>query len=119
MTAERQNLVIEQGTTFAFNIEWTQSDKVTAVDITGYTARMHVRSAVDSEDILIDLTTANSRIVLGGTAGTIQLAITATDTAGLTFSTAVYDLELVNAGGDGSVTRLIYGGVEVRPEVTR
>ena len=120
MTAIRQNLVIEQGATFLFNINWMQSDAVTAVDLTGFTARMHVRADIDAIDPpLITFTTENGRITLGGSAGTIQLDMTAVDTAALSSTDGVYDLELVDTGGSGEVTRLIYGGVEVRPEVTR
>ena len=120
MTAVHQNLIIEQGATFEFNINWMQSDGVSAVDITGYTARMHIRDSVDAVDPpLVIFTTENTRIVLGDAAGTIQLIMSATDTAALSFTEGVYDLELVDTGGVGTVTRLIYGGVEVRPEVTR
>lgn len=119
MTAARQNLVIEQGATFEFNINWLQSDGSTPVDITGYTARMHIRDSIDAAATLLELTTENARITLGDTAGTIQLSIAATDTAALAFTSGVYDLELVDTGGAGDVTRLTYGGVEVRPEVTR
>jgi len=119
MTAVRQNLVIEQGATFGFNINWLQSDESTPVDLTGYTARMHIRDSVDDAATLLELTTENSRIVLDGSAGTIQLSISATDTAAISFTQGVYDLELVDTGDTGEVTRLTYGGVEVRPEVTR
>lgn len=120
MSAVRQNLVIEQGATFVFNINWMQEDETTPVDITGFTARMHIRDNIDAVDpALVELTTENSRITLGGTSGTIQLSISAVDTAAITFTEGVYDLELVNTGGTGDVTRLTYGGVEVRPEVTR
>lgn len=119
MTAVRQNLVIEQGATFSFNINWIQEDETTPVDLTGFTARMHIRDSVDALAFLREFTDANGRIVLGGTAGTIQLLMTATDTAALTFTEGVYDLELVDTAGSGDVTRLTYGGVEVRPEVTR
>ena len=119
MTAVRQSLIIEQGATFEFTINWMQNDGATPVDITGYTARMHIRDTIDATAFLLELTTEDSRITLGGTAGTILLAITAADTEAVTFTSGVYDLELVNTGGDGTVTRLTYGGVEVRPEVTR
>jgi len=119
MTAVRQNLVIEQGATFEFSINWMQSDETTPVDLTGFTARMHVRTDIDAALTLLELTTENSRITLGGIAGTIKLSITATDTTALTFTEGVYDLELIDTGGSGTVTRLTYGGIENRPEVTR
>ena len=119
MPAVKHNIDIEQGATFEFNMKWIQEDEVTPVDITGYTARMHVRESVESATILLELTTANLRIALGDAAGTIRILVSAADTAALNFTQGVYDLELVNTGGDGKVTRLIEGGVEVRPEVTR
>ena len=116
MPAQREDLVIEQGATFIKNIKWMESDEVTPVDLTNYTARMHVRSDVESDVILVNLVSPTN-ITLGGAAGTIVITIDATTTAGYAFTEGVYDLELVD--GSGVVTRLIYGGVEVTPEVTR
>jgi hypothetical protein len=53
------------------------------VSLVGYTARMQVRSTLESAEALIELTTANGRIALGGSAGTITLTISATDTRSL------------------------------------
>jgi hypothetical protein len=66
---------------------------------------------------LLELNTENSRIALGGAAGTIDLLIDATTTAAMDWSTAIYDLEIILA--DASVKRLVYGSVSVSPEVTR
>ena len=117
MSAYKQNLVIEQGATFSFNILWTESDGSTPVDLTNYTAEMDIRATYDDPATIIQLDTTNGRITLGGTAGTIQLNISATDTAALSFDSAVYDLELT--APDGTVTRLMEGGVSFSPEVTR
>jgi len=78
---------------------------------------MQVRETADASSILLELTTANSRITLGGTAGTVNLLVAATVTAALTPGLYVYDLELVSGGGE--VTRLIEGNFNVRAEVTR
>jgi hypothetical protein len=66
-----------------------------------------VRATLESAEALIELTTGNGRIALGGSAGTITLTISATDTAALTAGRGVYDLELVS--GSGIVTRLLQG----------
>lgn len=116
MPAIRADLEIEQGATFYKSIKWFEADKITPVNLTGYTARMHIRSDVDSPSVLASLASPTD-IVLGGTAGTIVLQISATATGAYTFTEGVYDLELEDASGD--VTRLIYGGVQVTPEVTR
>lgn len=87
------------------------------VDLDGYTARAQIRESVGSSEILLELTTTNGRIVLDNTAKTITLQITATDTADLDWTTGVYALELVSAGG--VVSCLARGKVRVGPEITR
>ena len=111
------NLEIQQGATLALVATWKDSAG-TAVDLTGYTARMNVRETYASSTAILTLTTANSGITLGGATGTITLAATAAATAALTapFS-GVYDLELVSSAG--VVTRLLEGVATVSPEVTR
>jgi hypothetical protein len=88
----------------------------TPVDLGGYTARMKIKRTVKDTASLVELTTANAKIVLDNVAKTISLLISATDTALLTFTSGVYDLELVSAGS--VVTRLVEGNVTVSKEVT-
>jgi hypothetical protein len=78
---------------------------------------MQVRATLEAATALIELTTANGRIALGGAAGTITLSISATDTEALTSGRAVYDLELVS--GSGIVTRLLQGVATISRNVTR
>lgn len=110
------NITINQGATFELTITWKDSAG-TAINLTGYTARMQVRETYSSSSTIVSLTNG-SGITLGGAAGTIAILISATTTAALTapFS-GVYDLELVSAGG--VVTRLLQGAATVTPEVTR
>lgn len=89
----------------------------TPVDLTGYTARMDIRDSVDASAVLLSLTTVNGRIAIDTAAKTITLTISATDSAAITWQNAVYDLELVSAGG--IVTRVLSGSIEVSKEVTR
>jgi hypothetical protein len=115
MAATTYDILIEQGATYSQVI--TYKDNGVAVNLTGYTARMQVRATLESASTLVELTTANSRIALGGTAGTISLTISATDTAALTAGRGVYDLELVS--GSGIVTRLLQGVATISRNVTR
>lgn len=113
------NFTCNQGATFSRTITWKNAANA-AYDLTGYTARMHVREAVESASTVITLTTANSRITLGSNAATkgqITLTISAADTANLTPAIYVYDLEVVSGGG--VVDRLIEGNFVVKAEVTR
>ena len=84
-------------------------------DLTGYTARMAIKNKVGGT-VLLSLTTENDGIVINDSAKTITLAITATATAALTWTSAVYDLEMISS--TGVVTPLMTGSVAVTKEVT-
>lgn len=109
------HLVIQQGATFQRTVTW-KDENGAAINLTGYTARLQIRETADATSTLVSLTDS-SGIVLGGSAGTIAITISATATAAFTWTRAVYDLELVTAGG--IVTRLLEGSVSVTPEVSR
>lgn len=87
------------------------------VSLVGYAARMQIRQSTASPTPYATLTDANGGITLGGAAGTIDLFLSASATAGYAWASGVYDLELVAPSGD--VRRLIGGSVRVDPEVTR
>jgi len=87
------------------------------IDLAGFTARMHIRAKLEDTVIIKELTTENSGIIIDNTLKTIQLYISATDSALLTFSTGVYSLELVSGGGE--VTQIITGTISLVKEVTR
>ena len=113
MLAGVYNLTIDQGATFGRTITVRDADNA----LYDFTARMQIRSEIDSADVMIELTTENGRITLGGAAGTILLSIAAADTANLS-TDGVYDLEIIN-GSTGRVDRLLRGAVKVELEVTR
>lgn len=117
MAAAKLKLLIEQGATFEKVISWKAGTPALPVNLTGCTARTHVRNEIADETTLLVLTTENGGITLGGVLGTITLALSATATAALTWTTGVYDLEIVYA--DGKIRRLLAGTVNVSPEVTR
>ena len=113
MPAAKYDIEIEQGATFSLVITYENPDG-TLVNLTGMTARMQVRDPAD-DSLIVELTTENGRITLGGAAGTVTLSITAADTAALTRG-GIYDLELVNGS---EVTRLIQGKASLSEEVTK
>lgn len=115
MAAGVHNFKCEQGATFSRVLTLTD-DNGDLVSLVGYAARMQVRERVKSDSYLIELTTENGRISLGGAAGTITLTLTAAETAALT-NDGVYDLELI--APDTTVTRILEGRFNLSPEVTR
>jgi hypothetical protein len=109
-------LQIYQGATFRKRLRWLNPGQ-TPIDLTGCAGRMQVREEVESTAVLLELTTENGRIVLGGTAGTVELLVDADTTTAITWDGGAWDLEIVHPGGE--VTRLAQGSLCVSPEVTR
>lgn len=113
MTPGKLNLTCPQGSTFSKTLTYKIDNS--AVDLTGYDARLQVREFHYSEDPVINLVSGNG-ITLGGSAGTIDILLSASETEELNAGNYVYDLELVVSG---TVTRLVEGNFVVTPEVTR
>lgn len=111
----KHNFYVYRGATFSEQIEW-KDESGTPVNLTGFTARLHMRETLEAADPFLTLTTENGGITLGGVAGTIQLLASATQTTAITAISGVYDIELVSGA---NVTRLLEGLVIISPEVTR
>ncbi len=130
----RHNIQIRQGETWSFT--YTHLDSAgSAVDITGYSGRMSIKSSfsqgtgIDVGAIahLSDGSDADGgTLTLGDAAGTVLMEMTAAQTADLasgfvsssedsTFKLK-YDLELVS--GAGAVTRALEGEFIVVKEIT-
>jgi len=92
----------------------------TAVDLSGYSARLQVRAKIDDTDVLLSLTTDNGGIEIVPLEGKIILHATAAATTAMTWTEGVYDLELYYMDGlVEDVTRLVEGRVSTVKEVTR
>jgi hypothetical protein len=115
MTPGRYNITVYQGSTWVLEPQWKIGSSY--VDVTGYTAAMDVRFSPSSTSTIIRLSSSNGRIVVGTTDGKFTLQLTAVETAALAPNSYVYDLEIT--APDGTVTRLLEGGFNVSPEVTR
>jgi hypothetical protein len=112
----RYNMVCDQGSTFSL-VFTIRTDGITWDLVGNYTARMQVRSFLNADTVLIELTTANSRISFSA-GGVVTLTLTATETTGLIAGRHTYDLEFVQTS-TGVVTRVLEGKFVVRGEVTR
>ena len=115
--AGKLNIVIEQGATFDVPLTWKDEALVAVAGLESWTARMQIRDSIAAATTLLELTTENGGIILGGNAGEIRLFISATDTAAISWANGIYDLEMVAPAG--AVTRLLKGSVKVDSETTR
>lgn len=115
---DHYNFVVRQGATWRTVLTLYQgSSHGHVVDLTGWTARLEVKdggqsgaySPVSSTPLLT--LTNGSGITLGGTAGTITILQTATQTAAYDWAAGDYRLTLGPAGGDTDV--YLYGSVKV------
>ena len=126
MAAGKHSFIIEQGATTNLNVQWTDASG-SAVDLTGYQARMQIRPVIESSDVYISLSSSlqpdGTGLNLNGsdgvtslTSGSIGIYISAYSSSLLNFTEAFYDLEMVNGR---EVTRLLEGKVRLSKNVTR
>lgn len=123
MRAGKYNIVCEQGATLSrlISIEYPSTASAGVYlpyDLTGHSARMHVRRTIDSAALLLELTTENGRLVINPAEdiNTIHINVSASVTASVTTS-GVYDIEIIDPYG--VVSRVLSGNFELDPEVTR
>ena len=114
MTPGRVNFLCPQGSTFNRRLTYKIDD--VPVNLNGYTSRLQVRGTHYAQETIVALT-SGSGITLGGSAGTIDLLISASATAAFNAGNFVYDLEIQST--NGTIDRLIEGSFIVTPEVTR
>jgi hypothetical protein len=119
MPAAKLNLVIEQGATFVHQLQLRDGPDIYSPikDLTGYTARIQLRSDINSPDVILELTTENGRISISPLEGKIQLRLGAAETSALEFAKAVYDMEV--SSPLGIVTRVVQGNFSLSRQVTR
>lgn len=109
--------LIEIGATF--DVTMTYKDGAgSPINLTGFSAQLQAVRAIGDTTPILDMTTANGKIILGGVAGTIQLLLTAAQTGVLvilgeeTFprykDRLKYRLDITNGA---IVTPLLYGTI--------
>ena len=115
MLAGNYNFTIDQGAHFERVVTIKNPDN-SLYDLSNHTARMQIRTEIDADSVVIELTTENGRIALGGDDGTITLTILAEDTENIT-TDGVYDIEIID--DSDRVFRVLKGKIRLEPEVTR
>lgn len=104
------NLVIDQGTSFETTVT-LKDDSDDLLNLTGYAAAGQVRKHFTSSN------STSFSITLGGSNGTMTLALSANSTANIVAGRYVYDVELTDT--NSKISRIMEGIVTVTPQVTR
>ena len=132
MAAGNFSFTIEQGATTDFELAYKDSSG-NPIDLTGYDARMQLKDSAGGSTTFLTLSSSlqpdGTGLNLSGsgglnaskptTSGSIGIFISHTSSSNLSFTKAVYDLEIVSGSGTGTVvTRLIQGKVNLSKEVT-
>jgi hypothetical protein len=126
MAAGKYSFIIEQGATTNLNVQWTDASG-SAIDLTGYQARMQIRPGTESSEVYISLSSSlqpdGTGLNLAGScdcnppeSGSVGIYISAYSSSLLNFNEAYYDLEMVNGI---EVTRLLEGKIKLSKNVTR
>lgn len=115
------DMIVDQGATV--NTVFTIKNSArSALDLTGYVARMQVRrfdgtTRDPSPVVIAEYTSYDGYLTVGGSAGTVTLLIPPADMAAYVPGSYVYDVEVESALGE--TTRIVQGKFIVRAEVTR
>jgi len=112
MPAGYINLTIEQGATFLNEVQLTNPD-ATFMDLTGLTGSAKIRKSYYWNENVYSLTVT---IISPPTDGKFSISATSADTSAMSPGRYFFDLEIT---GDGTVTRILDGICEVRPNATK
>lgn len=113
-------LKIFQGQTFDFGFQLTD-DAGAPRDLTGYSARMQIRTDVTDTNAIRTWSTTDGHIMIDGPTGTIAFAVSSDETYALPTQNSLlqwfYDMLLTSPAGHAE--RPVQGAVVVTPAITR
>ena len=115
MNPGRYNITVYNGTTFALSPVW-KIDNL-PVNLTGYSADMQVRDI--SNNLIVELSTANGKITIAPSIGQINLALTATQTAAGTLAAGNYNYALNLTDSASNVYQILQGAFVVTASVVQ
>lgn len=113
--AAKHDLIFESNGSRKRSFTWTNSQGQ-PIDLTGYSAKLMIKKSAEYTQSLVELSTQNNTIALGGANGKIELKFSK-----LNFVRAaqggIYDLILIPAG-DGDPVRFMEGEFKIMKGVT-
>lgn len=109
--ATKQNLYIDQGTTFTKNITVNNAANTASANLAGYSGRAQFRKEYTSN------TYTSFDVSITANVGLVTIGLTSNVTSNTEYGRYVYDVEIVS--NTGIVTRIVEGFMTITPEVTR
>jgi len=111
----RYNITVYNGTTFALAPVW-KIDNL-PVNLTGYSADMQVRDI--SNNLVVELSTANGKITISAALGQINMGLTATQTSAANLPAGNYNYALNLTDPSSNVYQILQGAFVVTASVVQ
>jgi len=111
----RYNIAVTNGTTFTLAPIWKINNL--PVDLTGYSADMQVRDI--SNNLIVELSTANGKAVISAGLGQVTLTLTATQTSAANLPVGNYNYALNLTDSAGNVYQILQGAFIVSASVVQ
>lgn len=114
--AVKKNFEVDQNATFNFQIQYTEDDEVTPIDLTGASAKLQVRDTQGGSKLAFTLTSPAGGITIDGPTGTLDVKITPTQTNKLFYPKSAYDIMVIDT--NGNKIKLLEGFMTLSRSVT-
>jgi len=114
--AGQKNFEVDQNATFTFQVEYTQEDGVTPIDLTGASVKMQVRDTKGGSKLAVSLTSPSNGITIDGPNGTLNIIMTPTQTNKLFYPKSSYDVMVIDS--NGNKIKLLEGFMTLNRSVT-
>jgi len=111
----RYNITVINGTTFTLAPQWLIDNL--PVNLTGYSVDMQVRDV--SNNLIVELSTANGKIVITPAIGTVTLTLTAAQTASNVLPAGTYTYGLNLTDSNSNVYQILAGNFSVTASVVQ
>lgn len=116
MATDTLNFTWTTGTPFSYSFIM-RDPSGRRINLTGYSAVMQLRTALTDTAPLAVLSSDNRHLVLDRGAGEVTITVSTAEVIGIAWTTALYDLLLVDP--NGSECRVYSGTITVTSGVTR
>lgn len=115
MPAANYNFTLEQGIPLSKTI-FLKNPNDTIKDLTGFTAKMQIRQYPGHETVILELSSANTKININTTTGAVSMIFSSEDTESLNYDELSYDLILYNGS---STFRALEGKLTIKETTTK